>query len=84
MRHLNEESAEFRQQLYGWPPKNRISDARLMHSAMRRLLRGAWVQRTQDLVTGGTLPVTGDRTALRFRRVDPQAPGLMPPQPIGP
>jgi hypothetical protein len=47
-------------------------------------LRGAWVQRTQDLATGGTLPVTGDRTALRFRRVDPQAPGLMPAHPIGP
>jgi hypothetical protein len=51
---------------------------------MRRLFRARGFQRTQDLVTGGTLPVTGDRTALRFRRVDPQAPGLMPAHPIGP
>jgi len=49
----------------------------------RTAVRSA-VQRTHDLVTGRTLPATGDRTALRFRRVDPQVPGLMPPYAIGP
>jgi hypothetical protein len=37
LRHIYEESAEFRQQLYGWLQKHRISDVRQMHSARRGL-----------------------------------------------
>jgi len=37
LRHLCEESAEFRRQLYGWLQKDRISDARQMRSAMHGL-----------------------------------------------
>ena len=37
LRHLYEESAAFRQQLYGWLQKDRISDARQMRSAMHGL-----------------------------------------------
>jgi len=37
LRHLYEDSAEFRRQLYGWLQKDRISDARQMRSAMHGL-----------------------------------------------
>jgi hypothetical protein len=48
------------------------------------LHHAARVQSIHDLVTGRTLYLRDDRTALRFLRVDPQAPGLMPPHPMAP
>jgi hypothetical protein len=36
------------------------------------------------LMAGRTLHRTDNRTVVRFLRVDPQAPALMPPRPVAP